>query len=179
MPRSTPGALRASDKAGPFFIDQSKVNTLIPVKDRTSPQPRVARKVPSALEIFANRNSYNDLSNFDPAPSNSPPFQRMKTALWESCDTGVLNALICGRIEAANALLRANYQNYMNVFNRRKTDTTWSQTWGCTIDALFPSSTDTGAVIEAFLLQKLYGWTPFGAESGCNGKANQFADTPG
>jgi hypothetical protein len=44
----------------------------------------VPGKVPSALEIFLNYNSFNDTSNYSPAPSQSAPIVRMK-ALWEQC----------------------------------------------------------------------------------------------
>ena len=60
----------------PFYVDQSST---------TNPKATVPRKVPSALEIFLNYNSFNDTSNYSPAPSQSAPIIRMKT-LWEDCN---------------------------------------------------------------------------------------------
>jgi hypothetical protein len=58
----------------PSYVDQSST---------TNPEATVPRKVPSALEIFLNFNSFNDTSNYSPAPFQSPPIMRMK-ALWET-----------------------------------------------------------------------------------------------
>jgi hypothetical protein len=46
----------------PFYVDQSST---------TDPKATVPRKVPSALEIFLNYNSFNNTSNYSPAPSQS------------------------------------------------------------------------------------------------------------
>ena len=59
----------------PLYVDQSST---------TNPKATVPGKVPSALEIFLNYNSFNNTSNYIPAPSSSMQITLMKT-LWEDC----------------------------------------------------------------------------------------------
>src|SRR5262245_38383624 len=104
----------------PFYVDQSSM---------TNPKATVPLKVPSALEIFLNYNSFTDTSNYSPAPSRSAPIMRMK-ALWEDCTSLGKTYDICGRIKDVTGLLQANYDNYVNVYNTKQQ--TWSKVWGCT-----------------------------------------------
>src|SRR5262249_1197840 len=78
-----------------------------------------------------------------------------------------------GRLKATTALISANYQNYVNVYNNYIVgkDRTWVDKWGCGTSTPEPAPTD------AVLLKHLYGWGPF--VKGCATNANQFADTPG
>jgi len=142
----------------PSYVDQSST---------TNPKAIVPRKVPSALEIFLNFNSFNDTSNYSPAPSQSPPIMRMKR-LWEDCVLGN-NYNICGRIKDVTGLLEANYNNYVNVFNTKKQ--TWNDDWGCTKPPV--------TLTEQVMLAHLYGWGPFNADSGCHSNVNLLEQTPG
>jgi hypothetical protein len=142
----------------PFYVDQSST---------TNPKATVPLKVPSALEIFLNYNSFNDTSNYSPAPSQSPPIMRMKT-LWEDCNNLGKTYNICGNIKDVTALIQANYNNYVNVY---KTDPdTWENKWKCTA----PPVTQT----EQLMLAHLYGWGPFNADSGCAATVNLLEQTP-
>jgi len=148
----------------PAYVDQSST---------TNPKATVPSKVPSALEIFLNYNSFNNTSNYSPAPSQSAPIIRMKT-LWEDCTaTPGKNYNICGRIRDVTALLQANYDNYKNVYDTDKGK--WSGTgdndWGCTMPPVTLS--------EQVMLAHLYGWGPFNADSGCRANVNLLEQTPG
>jgi hypothetical protein len=159
----------------PFYVDDS-----IPPNQRTTPPKTTPRKVPSPLEIFAvvqdNKGSFNDAwnttSRFSPAPSTSPQIIRMK-ALLELC-VGGRTSPICGRINDVIALLRANYANYVTVYNQsvQKISSTWTDDWGCTLPAVTP-------LTEPLLLAQLYGWNGFNAVSGCKAAANRLEQTPG
>ncbi len=143
----------------PLYVDQSST---------TNPKATVPRKVPSALEIFLNFNSFNDTSNYSPAPSQSPPIIRMK-ALWEDCAKLGKPYDICGRIKDVTGLLQANYDNYVNVFNKNKQ--TWTKDWGCTSSPV--------TLTDQIMLAHLYGWGPFNADSGCRADVNLLEQTPG
>ena len=73
--RSLIGSVDPIGTGWPLYVDQSST---------TTPKATVPGKVPSALEIFLNYNSFNNTSNYSPAPSKSTPIIRMKT-LWEDC----------------------------------------------------------------------------------------------
>ena len=132
-------------------------------------------KVPSALEIFLNYNSFNNTSNYIPAPSSSMQITLMKT-LWEDCTgtgTPAKNYNICGRIKDVTALIQANYNNYMNVYqtDNEKWKGTGTDDWGCT--------TAPVTLNEQLILAHLYGWGPFNADSGCKANVNLLEQTPG
>ena len=143
----------------PSYVDQSST---------TNPKATVPRKVPSALEIFLNFNSFNDTSTYSPAPAASPPIIRMKT-LWEDCIQNHKTYAICQRIEDVNALFQANYDHYVEVFNNDRP--TWDDVWGCTAPPV--------ELTEQRRLAHLYGWGPFNADSGCNANVNLLEQTPG
>ncbi|MGH7048389.1 MAG: hypothetical protein ACREE2_18585 [Stellaceae bacterium] len=143
----------------PFYVDQSST---------TNPKATVPGKVPSALEIFLNYNSFNNTSNYSPAPSNSAPLVRMK-ALWEDCATGGKKYDICGRIKDVTALMQANYDNYASVYKSDKN--TWNNVWKC--------KTPPVTLTAQIMLAHLYGWGPFNADSGCAANVNLLEQTPG
>jgi hypothetical protein len=143
----------------PLYLDQSST---------TNPKSTVPRKVPSALEIFLNYNSFNDTSNYSPAPSQSAPIIRMKT-LWEACTSFGKNYNICGRMKDVTSLLQANYDHYVSVYNTKKE--TWTKEWGCKAPPVILS--------EQVMLAHLYGWGPFNADSGCRANVNLLEQTPG
>ena len=144
----------------PFYVDQSSF---------TNPKATVPRKVPSALEIFLNYNSFNDTSNYSPAPSQSPPIIRMKT-LWEDCTTSPGKSYnICGRIKDVTGLIQANYNNSVKVYNTDQN--TWKNVWKCTASPVNQT--------EQLMLAHLYGWGPFNADSGCAASVNLLEQTPG
>ena len=143
----------------PSYIDQSST---------TNPKATVPRKVPSALEIFLNYNSFDNTSNYSPAPSQSAPIIRMK-ALWEDCNNLGKTYNICGRIKDVTALFQANYNNYVNVYNTDQN--TWTKVWKCTSPPV--------TLTEQLMLAHLYGWGPFNADSGCAANVNLLEQTPG
>src|SRR5262249_9594262 len=63
----------------PLFVDQSVKQPT----DGTAPTT-IPGKIPSALDIFGNTLSFDNTSTYSPAPSKSPPLQRMKD-LWQGC----------------------------------------------------------------------------------------------
>jgi hypothetical protein len=133
----------------------------------------VPGKVPSPLEFFPN---FNNTTNYSPAPANSPPVQNM-VSIWQQCFTGTQPVpAICTQIGHVNALLLANYNNYVNAYNAYVRDPranpTWVDPWLCKSPAVTPL---TGiSVVTHF-----YGWQPWGAESGCRADANLLWQTPG
>jgi len=143
----------------PSYVDQSST---------TNPKATVPGKVPSALEIFLNYNSFNDTSNYSPAPSESAPLIRMK-ALWQDCTTGGKKYNICDRIKDVTALMQANYDNYANVYKTARD--TWTKTWKC--------KTPPVTLTDQVMLAHLYGWGPFNADSGCAATVNLLEQTPG
>jgi hypothetical protein len=84
----------------PSYVDES-----VPLANRVFPRDTIAHKIPSALDIFANRGSFSDNSVYYPAPASSDPVKRMK-GLWEQCLTLANPPFICGRIKAGAALIR-------------------------------------------------------------------------
>ena len=147
----------------PFYIDQSSTS---------NPKATVPRKVPSALELFLNYNSFNDTSNYSPSPSTSAPIIRMKT-LWQDCTgTPPKNYNICGRIKDVTALIQANYNNYVSVYqnDNQKWKGTGTDDWGCTMAPV--------TLNEQLMLAHLYGWGPFNADSGCKANINLLEQTP-
>src|SRR5262249_2557098 len=76
---------------------------------------------------------------------------------------------ICGRIEDVTALIQANYNNYVNVYNTDQN--TWKNVWKCTAPPVTLS--------EQVMLEHLYGWGPFNADSGCAANVNLLEQTPG
>lgn len=143
----------------PLFVDQSST---------TVPKATVSLKVPSALDIFVNFSSFNNTSNYSPAPAASPPIVRMKT-LWEDCTQNGKKYNICGRIKDVTALIQANYDNYDSVY--KNDPTTWKNVWKCTMPPV--------AQTELVTLSHLYGWGPFNADSGCRADVNLLEQTPG
>lgn len=143
----------------PVYVDQSST---------ANPKATVPGKVPSALEIFLNYNSFNNTSNYMPAPSQSAPIIRMK-ALWEDCTNLGKKYDICGKIKDVTALFQANYDHYANTFatNKKK----WTDVWKCTAPPVTLS--------EQLMLAHLYGWGPFNADSGCLANVNLLEQTPG
>lgn len=146
----------------PVYVDQSST---------TNPKATVPGKVPSALEIFLNYNSFNDTSNYSPAPSQSPPLIRMKT-LWEDCTNGKTYN-ICGRIKDVTALFQQNYNDYAHVFehDNEKWEGMGETDWGCTKPPV--------RLTEQVMLAHLYGWGPFNADSGCKANVNLLEKTLG
>jgi hypothetical protein len=128
----------------------------------------VPDKIPSALEIFLNFGAFNNTNNYYPAPFQSEPIVLMKV-LWEDCTALGKNYNICGRIKDVTALLQANYDNYVDVYNKHKN--TWNKVWGCTSAPV--------ALSEPVMLAHLYGWGPFNADSGCKATVNLLEQTPG
>ena len=143
----------------PQYVDQSST---------TNPKATVSGKVPSALEIFLNYNSFNDTSNYSPAPSQSAPIVRMK-ALWKQCTSLGKDYNICGRMKDVTGLLQANYDNYVSVYTTNKKK--WTNEWGCQAPPVVLS--------EQVMLAHLYGWGPFNADSGCYANVNLLEQTPG
>lgn len=153
-------------KDWPLYVDQSST---------TTPKATVPGKVPSALEIFLNYNSFNNTSNYIPAPSSSTQIILMKT-LWKDCTgtgTPAKNYNICGRINDVTALIQANYNNYVHVYqtNRQKWSGKGADDWGCTMPPV--------TLTEQLTLAHLYGWGPFNADSGCKANVNLLEQTPG
>jgi hypothetical protein len=120
----------------------------------------VPGKVPSALELFLNYNSFNNTSNYMPAPSHSAPIMQMKM-LWEDCTMQRAKYNICGKINDVTALFGQNYNDYKNIYNN---NTKLWKKWGCTAPAVTLS--------EQLMLAHLYGWGPFNADSGCLANVN-------
>jgi hypothetical protein len=151
----------------PHYVDQT-----IPPANRTNPPATIPRKIPSGLELFKNFGSFNDNSNYYPAPSASPPLMRMQ-ALWVDCFNGAAYA-ICGRIRDVNNLLMANYQNYVTVYNDyvNNRSKTWIDAWGCKTPAVTP-------IVQLPFLSHFYGWSPWNADSGCKTDVNLLEQTPG
>jgi hypothetical protein len=150
----------------PLYVDQTST---------TTPKTTVPGKVPSALEIFLNYNAFENTNNYSPAPAQSPPIIRMKT-LWEDCTgtgTPAKNYNICGQIKDVTALIQANYNNYVHVYQTdyQKWSGTGTDDWGCTMAPVMPLS-------EQLLLAHLYGWGPFNADSGCSADVNLLEQTP-
>jgi hypothetical protein len=143
----------------PFYVDQSST---------ANPKATVPRKVPSALELFLNYNSFDNTSNYSPAPSQSGQILRMK-ALWEDCNNLGKTYNICGRIKDVTALIQTNYNNYVNVYNTDQD--TWTKVWKCTAAPV--------TLTEQLMLAHLYGWGPFNAEPGCASNVNLLEQTPG
>jgi len=150
----------------PLYVDQT-----IPPDRRTNPPATIPRKIPSALELFKNFGSFNDNSNYYPAPSASPPITRMQ-ALWVDCHNGAAYA-ICGRISHVNDLFQANYNNYTNTYNDylKGASKTWAEAWGCKTP---PAQYDLLRVLSHF-----YGWSPWNADSECKTDINLLEQTPG
>ena len=142
----------------PLYVDQSST---------TTPRATVPGKVPSALELFLNYNSFNNTSNYMPAPSQLAPIMQMKM-LWEDCTMQRAKYNICGKINDVTALLGQNYNDYKNVYNN---NTKLWKKWGCTASAVTLS--------EQLMLAHLYGWGPFNAESGCLANVNLLEQTSG
>jgi hypothetical protein len=143
----------------PLYVDQSST---------TTPKATVPDKVPSALEIFLNYNSFNNTSNYMPAPSSSTQIIKMKT-LWEDCTTNPVKSYnICGNIRDVTALIQENYNNYNNTYLTDKD--TWNKVWKCTAPPVTLS--------EQLMLAHLYGWGPFNADSGCLANVNLLEQTP-
>ena len=150
----------------PLYVDQT-----IPPDRRTNPPATIPRKIPSALELFKNFGSFNDNSNYYPAPSVSPPITRMQ-ALWVDCHNGAAYA-ICGRISHVNDLFQANYNNYTNTYNDylKGASKTWAEAWGCKTP---PAQYELLRVLSHF-----YGWSPWNADSACKTDINLLEQTPG
>ena len=143
----------------PFYIDQSST---------TNPKATVPRKVPSALEIFLNYNSFNDTSNYSPAPSKSPQIIRMKT-LWEDCANSGKTYNICGRIKDVTALFKRITKITQTSITPIRTP--GRSVWKCTAPPV--------TLTEQLMLAHLYGWGPFNADSGCAANVNLLEQTPG
>ena len=143
-------------KDWPLYVDQSST---------TTPKATVPGKVPSALEIFLNYNSFNNTSNYIPAPSNSMQIILMKT-LWEDCTKSGKTYTICGRINDVTNLLIANYDNYRAKFTSEKD-------WKCP----GPFTPLLKPLTEQLLLAHFYGWAPF--NEFCAANANLLEQTPG
>ncbi len=150
----------------PLYVDQT-----IPPDRRTNPPATIPRKIPSALELFKNFGSFNDNSNYYPAPSVSPPITSMQ-ALWVDCHNGAAYA-ICGRISHVNDLFQANYNNYTNTYNDylKGASKTWAEAWGCKTP---PAQYELLRVLSHF-----YGWSPWNADSACKTDINLLEQTPG
>src|SRR5262245_7098895 len=145
-------------KGWPAYIDQHhKPNT-------------VAGKVPSPLEFFPN---FNNTTNYSPAPANSQPVQNM-VSIWQQCFVGTQPIpAICTQIGHVNALLLANYNNYVSVYNASLSGyKTWREVWLCKDPAVTP-------LMGISVVTHFYGWQPWGAESKCRADVNLLWQTPG
>jgi len=137
----------------------------------------VPRKIPSALEIFAQSvvsdadnpskdGTWVDPPHFIPAPKNSPPFSRL-IQQWKHCRNGA-TVPICGAINDVTDLIVANYKNYAANYNNNAVTK-----WSCDQKQKpHPQRTPT----DLQLLQHLYGWQPFNEH--CAADANLLQFTP-
>ncbi|MEM7224225.1 MAG: hypothetical protein AAF495_14680 [Pseudomonadota bacterium] len=148
-------------KDWPLYVDTNSM---------TVPKATIPGKVPSALEIFLNVPAFDNTSVFDPAPSQSPPIQRM-VSLWQSCQMGAPDE-ICTNVRSVTALMQANFLNYAKTYEQNRDR--WEIDWKCKEP---PAWIEDPTPPQQVMLSHIYGWTPF--NESCKSGANLLEDTPG